>query len=60
MEVKFYFADWSVTMFGDDEVGDVFPLGIGVVVRFPVNECDDVGVLFDAPRFTQVGKLRYL
>ena len=58
VEVELDFAYWAITVLGDDEVGDVLELGvIWLVVAWPVNKGDDVGVLLNRARFTQVGQL---
>lgn len=58
VEVELDFAHWAITVLGDDEVGDVLELGIvWLVVAWPVDEGDDVGVLLDRARLAQVGQL---
>ena len=47
VEVQLNLASRSVTVLGDNEVGDVFAFGIGVVVGFAVDKHNDVGVLLD-------------
>lgn len=48
VEVELDFAHWAITVLGDDEVGDVLELGIvWLVVAWPVNKGDDVGILLN-------------
>ena len=37
----------TVTVLGDDKLGDVFVFGFGVVVIFAVQEHYDIGILFE-------------
>ena len=60
VEVELDLAHWAVAVFGNDEVGDILELRIvRLVVAWPVNKGDDVGVLLDRARFTQVSQLWY-
>ncbi|MNL55047.1 hypothetical protein D3C87_1784260 [compost metagenome] len=47
VEVELDAADWTVTVFSDNEVGDILTLRLGVVVRFAVDKHNDVGILLD-------------
>ena len=48
MEVQLNLADRTVTVLGDDQVGDVLHLWIiRFVISWSVNKADDVGVLLD-------------
>ena len=44
---KVYGADWTVTLFGDDDFLDTLELGVLVVVIVTIDEHDDVGILLD-------------
>ena len=49
------FANWTVTVLSDDEIGDVGEVWIiWFVVSGTIDKCDDVGILFDRTRFAQV------
>ena len=41
-------------MLGDNEVGDVLALSVGIVVVFAVEEHHDIGVLLDGTGFAEV------
>ena len=60
MEVELDATDGTVSVFGDDDVDNVFVGRVGFGAVFAVEEHDDVGVLFDRTRFAQVGELRHL
>ena len=47
VEVKLDITDRSVTVLGDNEVGDVFAFGIWVVLGFAVDKHHNVGVLLN-------------
>ena len=48
VEVELDFANGSVAVLGDDEIGDVLNLRIiRLVIAWTVNERDDIGVLLD-------------
>ena len=49
-------AGLAVAVLGDDALGQVVVLVAVVVVVVPVEEHDDVGVLLDGARLTQVGE----
>ena len=50
VEVELDLAHWAIAVFGNDEVGDVLELGIvWLVVAWPVNKGDNIGVLLDRP-----------
>src|ERR1035441_8511247 len=52
-------AGGAVALFGDDEFGDAFEVGIVLFVDlFAEDEGHDVGVLLDGSGFAQVGELR--
>src|SRR5271166_3974642 len=51
-------AGGTVALFGDDEFGDAFEVGIVLLVDlFAEDEGHDVGVLLDGAGFAQVGEL---
>ena len=54
------FSDGAITMFGDDDIDDIFIRGIGLHAVFTVEKHDDIGVLFDRARFAEVGEFWYL
>ena len=59
MEVELNLANRTVTVLGDDEIGDVLDFWIvWFVVTWAVNKADDVGVLLDGAGLAQVGQLR--
>src|SRR6267143_4149734 len=64
LEVQLYGARRAVTLFADDHFRDAFDalVGLGidraVVELLPVDEADDVGVLLDGARLTEIGELR--
>ena len=60
VEVELDSSDGAVTVLSDDEVGYVLPIGLGIVVRFTIDEGDNVGVLLDRTGFTEVTELRDL
>lgn len=43
-----YGADWTVTLFGDDDFGDALELSVLVVVVVTIDEHDDIGILLDS------------
>lgn len=47
VEVELDSADGAVTVLGDDQIGDILSLGFRVIVRFAVDEHNDVGILLD-------------
>ena len=52
-------ADRAVALFGDDDFGEAFEVGIVFLVDlFAEDEGDDVGVLFDGARLAQIGELQ--
>src|SRR5690606_34703735 len=53
-------ADGAVPLFTDDDFGNALVFGFRVIDLVPVDEHDDVGVLLDGPRLTQVGVDRAL
>ena len=53
-------AGRAITMFCDHQLGQVVLGTILLVGIRAVNEHDDIGILFQAARFTQVGKDRFL
>ena len=56
MEVELYLANGTVTVLGDNQVGNVLNFGVvWFVVAWSVNKANDVGVLLDRSRLTQVG-----
>ena len=56
MEVELNLADRTVTVLGDDQVGDVLDFWVAwFVVAGAVNKADDVGVLLNGAGLTQVG-----
>ena len=56
MEVELNLADRTVTVLGDDQVGDVLDFWVvWFVVAGAVNKADDVGVLLNGAGLTQVG-----
>ena len=56
MEIELNLADRTVAVLGDDQIGDVLHLWVvWFIVAWAVNKADDVGVLLDGARFTQVG-----
>ena len=58
VEVELDFAHWAVAVLSDDEIGDILELRIvWLVVARPVDEGDNIGVLLNRARFTQVGQL---
>ena len=58
MEVQLDFADGTVTVLSDDQVGDILNLWIvWFVIAWTVDKADDVGVLLNGSGFTQVGQL---
>ena len=60
VEVKLDLAYWAITVLGDDEISDILKLRIvWLVVAWSVNKGDDIGVLLDRARFTQVSQLRH-
>ena len=60
VEIELNATDRTVSVFGDDDVDDVFVGSVGFGAVFAVEEHDDVGVLFDRARLSQVGKFRHL
>ena len=60
VEVELDLAHWAITVLGNDEIGDILELRIvRLVVAWPVDEGDNIGVLLNRARFTQVGQLRH-
>ncbi len=56
VEVELDFAHWAIAVLGDDEIGDILELRIvWLVVARPVDEGDNIGVLLNRARFTQIG-----
>ena len=52
-------AGGAVALFGDDEFGDAFEVGIVLLIDlFAEDEGHDIGVLLDGAGFAQVGELR--
>src|SRR6185369_13610971 len=49
---------WAVALFRNDQLGNVLVLIAAVIDLFTINESNEIGVLFDGARLTQVGKLR--
>lgn len=48
----------TITMLFNEDFGNAFLVGFGVVIFFAVNEGHDIGILLDGARFADVGKLR--
>ena len=60
MEVELDFAHWAIAVLGDDKISDILELRIvWLVVARPVDKGDNVGVLLNRARLTQVGQLRH-
>ena len=60
VEVELDFAHWAIAVLGNDEIGDILELGIvWLVVARPVDEGDNISVLLNRARFTQIGQLRH-
>ena len=56
VEVQLDFADRTVTVLGDDQIGDILDFWIvWFVVTWAVNKADDVSVLLEGAGLTQVG-----
>lgn len=50
VEVELDFANWSVTVLGNDKVGNVRDFWIvRFVVARTIDKCDDIGILLDRP-----------
>src|SRR5258707_951481 len=64
LEMQLHGARRAVALFADDDLGHAFDalvrLGIdrAVVDPLPVDEADDVGILFDGARPAKIGQLR--
>src|SRR5450755_2959452 len=59
LEGKLDEAGGAVALFGDDEFGDAFDVGIVLLIAlFAEDEGHYVGVLLDGAGFAQVGELR--
>lgn len=54
-EVELNVAGRAVTVFFDEDFGDVLFVGLGIVILFAVNKGDDVGVLLDGTGLAKVG-----
>lgn len=46
-ESQVYRADRAIPVLRNDDVGDAFALGLGIVHIFAINECDDVSILLN-------------
>ena len=53
---EFYGSDGTVSLFCDDDFGNVFLVGVFVVVVVTVKEHNYVGILLDRSGFSEVGK----
>lgn len=60
LEVELDLADGTVSVFGDDDVHDVFVRGVGLVAILAREEHHDVCVLLDGSRFAEIGEFRDL
>ena len=60
LEVERDFADGAVTVFGDEDIDDVFVRSVGFDAVFAVEEEHDVSVLFDGTGFAEVGEFGHL
>lgn len=47
MEVELDFTGGAITVLGEDEVGDMLAVGVGIVIVLAIDKRDDIGVLFD-------------
>ena len=56
VEVELDFTHWAIAVLSDDEIGDILELRIvWLVVARPVDEGDNIGVLLNRARLTQIG-----
>ena len=55
---EFYGSDGAVSLFCDDDFGNVFLVGVFVVVVVSVEEHNHVGILLDGSGFSEVGQHR--
>src|SRR5271156_855809 len=59
-EGQLHFARGAVALFRDDDIGDAFARGVGVVDVFAIDEQDDVCVLFQGSTFPKIRHHRLL
>ena len=45
---KVYGANWTITLFSDDDLLDALELGVLVVIVITIDEHNDVGILLDS------------
>lgn len=58
VEVELDLAHWAIAVLGDDEISDILELRVvWLIVAWPVNKGDNIGVLLDRARLTQIGQL---
>ena len=55
IEVELDCASGAAAMLGENEVGDILTFGFGIVVIFAIQEHDNIGVLLDGARLTEIG-----
>jgi len=56
---KIELADRPVALLGNDDLGQTLELEVvRLIDLFAENKHDDVGILLNRPRFTQIGELR--
>src|SRR5713101_8546254 len=60
LESEAYDTRWAIPLFGDVNFGDAFLGAIfGVIDFIAINEPDNICILFNRPRFAEVGQLRF-
>jgi hypothetical protein len=57
VKIEFNIADRTVTVLLDEDVGDILPVGVGVVIFLAVQKRYDIGILFNRPRLPKVCQL---
>ena len=55
MEIQFDIANWAVTMFSDEDIGNIFAISLFIVIKLTINKHYDVSVLLNLSGITQVG-----
>src|SRR3989344_2211835 len=60
IEKELHLAHGSVSVFCDNDIGDIFSVGVRPLPVFPINKKHDIGVLLDGSRLSKIGKFWYL
>src|SRR5580704_2300965 len=57
MEVQLDVAGWAVTVFFDEQIRNIFPIRLFVVISFAINKHNNIRVLLNATAVTKICQL---